>query len=53
MPMCPTRPSWNSCQAGKELQLSLAFMRIKDGKVRKRVIDLIKSLADGVDGTPT
>jgi transcriptional regulator with XRE-family HTH domain len=28
------------------LQLSLAFMRIKDSKVRKRVLDLVKSLAD-------
>lgn len=28
------------------LQLSLAFMKIKDGKVRKRVLDLVKSLAD-------
>jgi transcriptional regulator with XRE-family HTH domain len=28
------------------LQLSLAFMRIKEPKVRKRVLDLVKSLAD-------
>ena len=28
------------------LQLSLAFMRIKDPKVRKRVLDLVKSLAE-------
>src|SRR5579883_2904371 len=27
------------------LQLSLAFMKIKDPKVRKRVLDLVKSLA--------
>lgn len=34
------------------LQLSLAFMRIKEAKVRKRVLDLVKSLADdeGDDG---
>lgn len=32
------------------LQLSLAFMRIKESKVRKRVLDLVKSLAgDGDD----
>jgi len=28
------------------LQLSLAFTRIKDPKVRKRVLDLVKSLAE-------
>jgi transcriptional regulator with XRE-family HTH domain len=28
------------------LQLSLAFMKIKDPKVRKRVLDLVKSLAE-------
>ena len=32
--------------SGEGLQLSLAFMRIKDPKVRKRVLDLVKSLAD-------
>ena len=32
--------------SGEGLQLSLAFMKIKDGKVRKRVLDLVKSLAD-------
>ena len=32
--------------SGEGLQLSLAFMRIKDPKVRKRVIDLVKSLAE-------
>lgn len=33
--------------SGEGLQLSLAFMRIKDPKVRRRVIDLVRSLADG------
>jgi transcriptional regulator with XRE-family HTH domain len=28
------------------LQLSLAFMKIRDSKVRKRVLDLVKSLAE-------
>jgi hypothetical protein len=32
--------------SGEGMQLSLAFMKIKDGKVRKRVLDLVKSLAD-------
>jgi hypothetical protein len=32
--------------SGEGLQLSLAFMRIKDAKVRKRVLDLMRSLAD-------
>ncbi|MBV9330185.1 MAG: helix-turn-helix transcriptional regulator [Alphaproteobacteria bacterium] len=31
---------------GEGLQLALAFMRIRDGKVRKRMLDLVKSLAD-------
>ena len=32
--------------SGEGMQLSLAFMRIKDPKVRKRVLDLVKSLGD-------
>ena len=32
--------------SGEGLQLSLAYMRIKDPKVRKRVLDLVKSLSD-------
>jgi len=35
--------------SGEGLQLSLAFMRIKDPKVRKRVLDLVKSIAAGED----
>ena len=33
--------------SGEGLQLSLAFMRIKDVKVRRRILDLIRSLSDG------
>jgi transcriptional regulator with XRE-family HTH domain len=32
--------------SGEGLQLSLAFMRIKDFKVRKRVLNLVRSLAE-------
>jgi transcriptional regulator with XRE-family HTH domain len=32
--------------SGEGLQLSLAYLRIKDPKVRKRVLDLVKSLAE-------
>jgi transcriptional regulator with XRE-family HTH domain len=32
--------------SGEGLQLGLAFMKIKDAKVRKRVLDLVKSLAE-------
>jgi transcriptional regulator with XRE-family HTH domain len=32
--------------SGEGMQLSLAFMRIKDPKVRKRVLDLVKSLGE-------
>ena len=36
--------------SGEGLQLSLAFMRIKDVKVRRRILDLVRSLADGDRG---
>ena len=36
--------------SGEGLQLSLAYMRIKDTKVRKRVLDLVKSLAEETSG---
>jgi hypothetical protein len=32
--------------SGEGLQLSLAFMRIKDAKIRKRVLELVKSMAN-------
>ena len=32
--------------SGEGLQLSLAFMRIKDVKVRRGILDLVRSLAD-------
>ena len=32
--------------SGEGLQLSLAFMKIRDPKVRKRVLDLVKSLSE-------
>ena len=42
-------PVMEFVSSGEGLQLSLAFMRIKDPKVRKRVLDLVKSLADEHD----
>ncbi len=42
-------PVMEFVSSGEGLQLSLAFMRIKDQKVRKRVLDLVKSLADDVE----
>src|SRR5215475_14495861 len=39
-------PVMEFVSSGEGLQLSLAFMKIKDVKVRKRVLDLVKSLAD-------
>jgi transcriptional regulator with XRE-family HTH domain len=33
--------------SGEGLQLSLAFMRIKDVKVRRRILDLVRSLSNG------
>src|SRR5471032_888091 len=43
-------PVMEFVSSGKGLQLSLAFMKIKDVKVRKRVLDLVKSLAEDVAG---
>jgi len=42
-------PVMEFVSSGEGLQLSLAFMRIKDPKVRKRVLDLVKSLAEDKD----
>ena len=41
-----TPPVMEFVSSGEGMQLSLAFMKIKDPKVRKRVLDLVKSLAD-------
>ena len=41
-----SQPVLEFVSSGDGLQLSLAFMRIKDAKVRKRVLDLVKTLAD-------
>jgi hypothetical protein len=32
--------------SGEGLQLSLAFMKIKDPKLRKRVLELVKQMAE-------
>ena len=42
-------PVMEFVSSGEGLQLSLAFMKIKDAKVRKRVLDLVKSLAEDED----
>src|SRR5882724_10493133 len=42
-------PVMEFVSSGEGLQLSLAFMKIKDPKVRKRVLDLVKSLAEEED----
>jgi len=39
-------PVMEFVSSGEGLQLSLAFMKIRDPKVRKRVLDLVKSLAN-------
>jgi transcriptional regulator with XRE-family HTH domain len=44
-----TPPVMEFLSSGEGLQLTLAFMRIRDSKVRKRVIDLVKSLAEEVE----
>ena len=39
-------PVMEFLSSGEGLQLSLAFMRIKDAKVRRRILDLVRSLSD-------
>src|SRR5215813_7666929 len=39
-------PVMEFVSSGEGLQLSLAFMKIKDARVRKRVLDLVKSLSE-------
>jgi transcriptional regulator with XRE-family HTH domain len=39
-------PVMDFLASGEGLQLSLAFMRIEDPKVRRRILDLVRSLAD-------
>jgi transcriptional regulator with XRE-family HTH domain len=41
-----TPPVMEFLSSGEGLQLALAFMRIKEPKVRRRVLDLVKSLSD-------
>lgn len=46
----PARPPvMDFLSTGEGLQLTLAFMRIKDAKVRKRVLELVRSLAETVE----
>ena len=39
-------PVMEFLSSGEGLQLSLAFMRIKEVKVRRRILDLVRSLAE-------
>jgi len=43
-------PVMEFVSSGEGLQLSLAFMRIKDTKVRRKILDLVRSLADETEG---
>ena len=43
-------PVMEFLSSGEGLQLSLAFMRIKDAKVRRRILELVRSLANEGDG---
>jgi len=45
-----SQPVLEFVSSGDGLQLSLAFMRIRDPKVRKRVLDLVRTLADEAGG---
>ena len=40
-------PVMEFVSSGEGLQLSLAFMKIKDPKLRKRLLDLVKQMAEG------
>jgi transcriptional regulator with XRE-family HTH domain len=39
-------PVMEFVSSGEGLQLSLAFMKIKDSKLRKRVLDLVKQMSE-------
>jgi transcriptional regulator with XRE-family HTH domain len=41
-----TPPVMELLSSNEGLQLALAFMRIREAKVRKRVLELVKSLSD-------
>jgi transcriptional regulator with XRE-family HTH domain len=41
-------PVMEFVSSGEGLQLSLAFMKIKDPKLRKRVLELVKQMAEDV-----
>jgi transcriptional regulator with XRE-family HTH domain len=43
-------PVMEFLSSGEGLQLSLAFMRIKDVKVRRRILELVRSLAENDGG---
>jgi transcriptional regulator with XRE-family HTH domain len=43
-------PVMEFLSSGEGLQLSLAFMKIKDVKVRRRILDLVRSLANEEQG---
>jgi transcriptional regulator with XRE-family HTH domain len=44
-------PVMEFLSSGEGLQLSLAFMRVKDAKVRRRILDLVRSLGDDGSGS--
>lgn len=46
-----TPPVMEFLSSGEGLQLALAFMRIREPKVRKRVLDLVKSLSEDEEST--
>jgi transcriptional regulator with XRE-family HTH domain len=39
-------PVMEFISSGEGIQLSLAYMRVKDTKVRRKILDLVRSLAD-------
>jgi transcriptional regulator with XRE-family HTH domain len=47
-----TPPILEFVASGEGLQLSLAFMRIRDTRVRKRMLDLVKTLAEDSEKEP-
>jgi transcriptional regulator with XRE-family HTH domain len=47
--MPPVPPVMEFASSSEGIQLNSAFIKIKDPKIRKQVLDLVKSLADGAD----
>lgn len=45
-------PIMEFISSGEGIQLSLAYMKVKDSKVRRKILDLVRSLAEDTEEAP-